>query len=304
MAFYSKTKKFNGQFVSDFKEEKGILNPDIAYRIRTDYDSELDANLLFQSFLKDPKFEFVSNFVMGIWSMEVFEEAPTDIINTIIANKEKMQHIKGIFFGDIEVTESELSWIIQTNHAPVLAALPNLEVYHIRGAQGLSLGELNHKKLQKLVIESAGTPTNVFEELGRANLPNLAYLELWLGSEDQGFEAKEIGQIFQAFQNLPSLKHLGLNNSENTNEIAIALTHHPIMNQLESLDLSGGILGDKGAEALLSNPSIKHLQKLNLAHNFISNAVASLFDNLGIEVNLSQRYPAIEEDNRYIAVGE
>ncbi len=304
MAFYENSKKFNGQFVADFHAEKGILNPDIAYRIRTDSESESAAKILLKQFLEDPKIPLVSNFVLGVWSAEVFEIDPSDFIETILNFKDRLQHIKGIFFGDIEVTESELSWINQTNHGPLLTALPNLEVYKIRGAQDLSLGKLNHQNLKTLIIESAGTSNNIFEELGRANLPNLTHLELWLGSEDQGFEATTTNQIFQAFQNMPSLIHLGLNNSENTNEIAIALTDHPIMQQIKSLDLSGGILGDKGASALLNNPNLTNLNHLNLSHNYMSDELAAQFEQLDIDINLSTRYPAVEEGDRYIAVGE
>ena len=60
-----------------------------------------------------------------MWGAE-YDDSPQSIIDLIVVNKAKLQQVKGTFFGDIMQEENETSWIENTNHGPVLSALPNL----------------------------------------------------------------------------------------------------------------------------------------------------------------------------------
>lgn len=302
-AFY-----FNKKKVIDFNLESGIENPDLAYRFRTDYDGQDDdvPNQL-NSFLNDPKLPNVDSFVIGMWGVE-HDDTPSKILNLLVEHKDRLQHIKGIFFGDITYEENEVSWIENCNHQPLLDALPNLEFYQIRGGNGLSLGNLKHPSLKKLVIQTGGLSKRVYEEISKADLPALEHLELWLGSDYYGFDASP-EQVASAYrgtgdQHLPALKYLGLRNSEIANELAQQLKGDPILERIETLDLSRGLLGDPGAEALVDNPAVKNLKFLDLHYNFISDDWAEKLNDLGIKVDLKDRNPDADEDDRYISVSE
>lgn len=80
-----------------------------------------------------------------------------------------------------------------------------------------------------------------------------------------------------------------------------------ILDRIEILDLSLGTLSDKGAHALLSNPKILQLKKLNLAHHYMSDEVMKEIGALKIEVDVSDQEAADEDDDeayRYVSVGE
>lgn len=307
MSFCYNATIFNQQKVEDFNIKDGIKNPDTAYRIRTDWDSELDATKLLKAFFNDSKLGEIKNFVIGLWELEGCVE-PTKIVDLILRNKDRLQHIKGIFFGDITYEENEVSWIQNINHGVILNAFPNLEVYHVRGGNELSLGTLNLPKLKKLVVETGGMGENIFKEISNANLPSLEHLELWCGSSCYGFNstAEEVAAAYRGKDqnHLPSLKYLGLRNSELADEHALLFMQDSILEKIEILDLSKGLLGNVGAEALLNHPSIQKLRKLDLHHNFISDELATRLESIGIQINLDDRKPDADEDDRYVEVAE
>lgn len=302
-AFY-----FNKRKVIDFDIEKGIENTELAYRFRTEYDGpENEVPNMLTAFFNDPKISEIDSFVIGQWGPE-HDEGPQSIIQLLVDNKDKLQHIKGIFFGDITYEENEVSWIENGSHAPILAAFPNLEFYQVRGGNGLNFGTIQHNKLKKLVIQTGGLSQNVYEELSKADLPALEHLELWLGSDYYGFDASP-EQVVAAYRgssdnHMPALKYLGLRNSEIADDLAKLLKGDPILDRIEELDFSRGIIGDAGAEALVDNPAIKNLKKLDLHHNFISDDWAEKLEDLGIKVDLKERTPDADEDDRYISVSE
>jgi hypothetical protein len=306
MSISSNATYFNGQRVEDFNATTGIINPAIAYRFRTDYDGEDHAVMNdLKVFLADEKLPLVQNFVIGMWGVE-HDDTPTEIINLLVANKEKLHHIKGIFFGDITYEENEISWIENTNHHPILEALPNLEIYQVRGGNGLDLGNLQHPNLQQLIVETGGMSRSILSAVAQSNLPKLHHLELWLGSSDYGFEGsvEDVLHTYRGQNRLPNLKYLGLRNSEIADDIAIQLKGDAILDRIEVLDLSMGVLTDKGAEALFDNPAIKNLKKIDLHHNYISDDWAEKLADLGVKIDLSERDTEEEEDYRYVEVGE
>lgn len=310
MSISSNVAYFNGQRVEDFDLEKGIQDPSIAYRFRTDYDGKPNAVVnAIQVFLKDEKIEHVQNLVIGMWGVE-HDESPNEIIQILVQSKDKLKNLKGIFFGDITYEENEISWIENTNHAPVLDAFPNLEIYQVRGGNGLSFGKLEHANLQKLVVQTGGISKKVLKEVAEADLPALEHLELWLGARDYGFDSS-VEEVMATYRgtagktsHLPKLTYLGLRNSEIADEIAKNLQGDSILDKIEVLDLSMGMIADEGAKALFDNPAIKNLRKLDLHHNFISDDWAEKLADMGLKVDLSERDTEEEEDYRYVEVGE
>lgn len=308
MTFSKNAFYFNKRKVYDFNESKGIEDSSIAYRFRTDYDGEEDTvpNML-EAFFNDPKIGEVDSFVIGMWGTEADADADV-IIDKILEHKDKLTHIKGLFFGDIIYEENEVSWIENTSHTRLLAALPSLEFFQVRGGNGLSLAGLKHDKLKKLVVQTGGLSTSFYQELAEAVLPALEHLELWLGHKYYGFDATP-EQVKAAYTgngagHLPSLKYLGLRNSEIADQLCEMLKGDPILDRIEELDLSRGNLADEGAQALVENPGIKNLKKLDLHHNYISDDWAEKLNNLGIKIDLKERSPNVQPDDRYISVSE
>ncbi len=307
MAFSKQAFYFNKRKVCDFDPGKGIADPAIAYRFRCEYEDAEDTVLKnLTAFLNDPRLPEVDSFVVGMWGE--YDAGPEGLIELLLANKDKLQHIKGIFFGDITYEENEVSWIQNGNYGHLLDALPHLEFFQVRGGNGLGLGSLKHPGLKKLVIQTGGLDVGVLKQIANADLPALEHLEIWLGSDYYGFNAspEDIKTVYTGHQegHLPALKYLGLRNCEIADAVALGFKDDPILERIEELDLSRGNLGDVGAQALVENPAIKNLKKLDLHHNYISDEWAEKLQNLGMKIDLKDRRPNTAEDERYISVSE
>jgi hypothetical protein len=297
----------NGKSVKDYDVKTGIQNPDtVIYRLRVDYDSSNSGQNIpdmLKQFCSDRNASKVEELIIGAFD---FDGGDTkQIVDVLAESSSRLPQLKVLFIGDITYEENEISWINQCDVSPILKAYPTLEYFRVRGGNSLSLGKpLQHSNLKYLIIESGGLPPNVIAEVNNSNLPNLEYLELWLGSNNYGFESSvsDFAPIL-AGTNFPRLRYLGLRDSEITDELAVALDNAPVLQKLEMLDLSMGTLSDVGAKALLKNSALKRLKMLDLHHHYISDEVSKQLKQLGITVNLDDKKEE-EDGDRYIEVSE
>ncbi len=75
--------------------------------------------------------------------------------------------------------------------------------------------------------------------------------------------------------------------------------------RLESLDLSMGVLSDRGATALLAGQPLTHLRELHLAHHYMSEEVAAAVVAALPETRVDVSEPQGADDgDRYVAVAE
>lgn len=297
----------NGKSVQDYDAQKGIGNLEsTVYRLRLDYDAfEEGKNIpdMLGSFAGDAKAGQVEELIIGAFDFDGGDTS--DVARALVEAAPHLPKLKILFIGDITSEENEISWINQSDLSPVLKAYPNLEYFRVRGGNDLSLGKsLQHNGLRHLIIETGGLSSGVIAEVVNANLPNLEHLELWLGSDNYGFDAtvSNFDSLLKG-TNFSRLRYLGLRDSEIADDLAKALSTAPIVNQLEVLDLSMGTLGDEGANALLQSAAIRKLKSLDLHYHFISDEVAGRLKQLGITVNLDDPQDE-DEGDRYIQVSE
>ena len=311
MTINSNLNTFLNKPVTDYSIKDGIQNTEtLVYRIRIsydDYDNGTTIVSLIDAFAKDPKASSVKELIFGAFDYES-SDSTEGIVGKLVEYKDVFKNLKAIFIGDITYEENEISWIKQSNVGLVLNAYPQLEHFQVRGGDDLTFGKIDHANLKTLIIESGGLPPNVIAEVSNAQLPELQKLEMWLGSENYGFNStiEDLATITSG-KAFPKLKHLGLMDSEIQNEIAIVVAQSPILHQLETLDLSMGILDDNGGEALLQSEGIKKLKYLNLRHHYLSDAMMAKLKTLGIEINLDDQEEADVDDDesyRYIEVSE
>lgn len=302
------TNYFFNKKVSDYKPETGIDDQTVVYKLRKTWDDEkVKVEELIAQFCAEPKASEVTELIIGAWDLESGPAEKT--IAALAKHADKLPNLKALYFGDIEMEESEISWIENGNIRPILDAFPQLEHFQVKGGNGLSFGkDYQSDKLKSLIIETGGMGINVLHELAAAQLPNLELLELWLGTENYGW----VGTIEDVLPFLnkdlfPNLHFLGLKNSDISDEIAIALKDANILDIVTTLDLSMGTLSDKGGAALLENEAIKGLNYLNLQHHYMSDDMMKKFEDLGIKVNLEGQEDIDEYDGevyRYVEIGE
>jgi len=279
------------------QEVKLVVNYD-------DYEEGIRMETLLQDLAAKPEAATLESLIIGDWG-QAYENSPQEFKDTLIQLAPSFPALKQLFIGDMESEECEISWIVQTNLAPILHAFPNLTSVVIQGSSGLELEPLKHNKLEELVIICGGLPKKVLHSIAAAELPELRKLELYLGVEDYGFNGslEDVLPLIEKGR-FPKLEYLGLKNSEIQDEIAKAVADAPILDQIQVLDLSDGTLSDEGAEALLASDKIKQLKYLDLSYHFMTDEVMERFNQLGISVDVSDQQESDEDDWRFPMVTE
>ncbi|MCY0929540.1 STM4015 family protein [Streptomyces sp. H27-H1] len=294
-------------------DTRALPEPDaVAWRVSVDtYDSEEEWPQAFARFTESVDTRQVRALIVGGWP-DPYEASSAGIVDVLAGAAGQLPALRALFVGDITFEECEISWIQQSDVSPLLRAYPALEEFGVRGGDGLVFPPVVHDALRVLRMESGGLPREVVRGVAVSELPALTELDLWLGTSEYGGDA-EAGDLapFLSGERLPSLRRLALRNSEMQNEVAAALATAPVVDRLEVLDLSMGILDDKGVEALLAGRPLTHLTKLDLHHHYVS---APLRERLcaalaphGVEVDLGDvQSPDVhnEDEYRYVAVAE
>lgn len=277
------------------------------FRIGLGYDNDAATfTARLDALLSDKKIGELRGLVIGQWFGDYCDTGPKSaLVDRLIANASKLTSLKGLFIGDIYQEECEISWIHQCDYGPLLAALPQLEEFVVRGGNQLRFTNLTHAGLRSLTVQTGGLPAKAVRDIASASLPSLKTLTLWLGVEDYGGDSKlkDLKPILEG-TNLPALEHLGLQDCKYSDDIAKAVAKSPILTRLKGLDLSMGTLSDEGAEALLASPAVRNLKHLNLRHHYLSTGMVKRIRDLGIPVNVGDRQEASDEDERYAEVTE
>lgn len=283
----------------------------VAWRMRCGlYSGDEDSDDYWNRFTETVPLEQVRALVIGsAWYGS--DGWPSEMIDMLVESSPRLTGLEALFLGDLEFEESEISWITQSDLAPLLQAYPRLRELGVRGSEDLAFPVVRHEGLRTLRFESGGLPASVTRNVAASDLPSLECLELWLGDESYGCDTtvEDLRPLLTG-ERLPSLRHLGLQNSQFQDEIAAAVAHAPVVARLESLRLSMGALGDEGAAALLSGQPLTHLRFLDLHHHYLGDAmmlrVREALEPAGVRVDLSEQEKADEEDEgtRYVAVAE
>jgi hypothetical protein len=252
-----------------------------------------------------PESASLTSLIIGDWG-QAYENSSEEAVAALVTHSASFPSLRKLVIGEMSYEECEISWIIQSDLSSLLPAFPELLSLTIQGGNGLSLTALKHDKLEELIIISGGLGKTVLNHIAVSQLPNLRKLELYLGVDNYGFDGSlaDLLPLIEAGK-FPKLTYLGLKNSEIQDEIAGAVADAPVLDQLETLDLSLGTLSDVGAELLLSSERIKGLKALNLSHHYMSDEMISRWQKSGLPVDVSDKQESDdEEDWRYPSITE
>lgn len=252
-----------------------------------------------------PEASALTSLTIGDWG-QAYENSSEEAVQALVKHSASFPALRGLFIGDMGYEECEISWINQSDLSPLLPAYPELQSLTVQGGTDLRLSHLQHDKLEELIIITGGLGRNVLADIAAASLPNLQKLELYLGVEDYGFDGglEDLLPLIEPGK-FPKLTYLGLKNSEIEDEIAAALADAPILDQLETLDLSLGTLSDTGAEALLASERIKGLKQLNLSRHYMSDEMVERWKSSGLPVDVSDQQKSDDDDDwRYPSITE
>lgn len=260
---------------------------------------------LFEKMLRDPELSAVKDITVGYWG-ECYDVSPQAIIDGIVANKDKFAHVEALYIGEMGYDECEVSWINQGDYSKLFAALPDLKSLTIKGAQDLVLGKsISHGNLEKLKIICGGLGADVIADVAAADLPSLKTLILYLGVDNYGCDAgmDDLKPLLKQGR-FPALIHLGLVDSEDQDEIAGLILDSEVMPQLEVLELSYGILTDKGGLAILDRADrLSGLKRLEISHHYMSDEIVGRLERLLLEVAIDGGQDA-DDDYKYPTMTE
>ena len=296
------------------------VEPDaVAWRVRLQIsmpgENYEDFTERFEAFLAQVDVSRVRALIIGMTTyMEQFD---SDLaIRLLVEHAADFPSLRAIFLAEVVTTDSEVSWLNHLDLMPVLESYPLLEQFQVRGGEDdwnpdlHAVRPFKHEALRTLVFESGGLSPATVRAIGESELPAIEHLEFYLGDEAYGggTTVEELAWLFDG-ERFPALRHLGLRDAPNADEIAAALAHAPVVPRLTTLDLSLGALGDEGAAALLAGQPLSHLRKLDLHHHFLSEEMTyRLRDTLpGVDLDLGARQEPEswgDEQGRYIAVSE
>lgn len=276
-------------------------------RLTTEYEWEgPDLPTMLRALLKLPSAKFLGDLALGVNSWEGDNGYDDELL--ALSKVGKLHALRRLHVGDFErQDDTEISWTDVGDVGRIWNVVPNLQWLTIQGG-GIELGKnLKHDKLKELHVLTGGLPASSTQAIANAELPSLETLEVWFGDEEYGAEA-DIDMLKPLFESdtLPRLKHLGLQNAQFQNEIALGLCSAKIVEQLETLNLSMGIMTRDGAMALVEHKDrFKHLKSLNVEENCIEkDAVEALRAAFGAIVEIGDQEESEDPDDRYVSVGE
>ncbi|MFI9845951.1 STM4015 family protein [Nonomuraea sp. NPDC051941] len=263
-----------------------------AWRLSADtYDDGLPDHIAecFDWFFEHVDTPQVTAIVIGGWE-EPYDTDSGHIVRRLVDEAGRLPALRSLFLGAMSPEDCEISWIQQSDVAPLLEEYPKLERLEVRGGTRLRFSPARHEALKVLRFETGGLPGEAVRGVGACDLPALEHLDMWFGVDMYGGEATvgDVAGILRG-ERLPRLRHLGLQNSQIQDELAAAVASAPIVAGLETLSLAMGGLTDAGAEALLSGQPLTHLRRLDLSHHDIGLEMRARLTAVlpGVDVDLS-----------------
>ncbi len=258
-----------------------------------EYEAGRGAATMVEDILADPEFPQVTEVAIGNWG-SAYEESCQKILDGIVEAAERFSHVEKLFVGDMDFEECEVSWILQGDYSKIWAAMPQLKELTIKGSEDLTLGQICHENLESLTIICGGLPSDVIQEIEKAQLPNLKKLLLYMGSDNYGFDGNEdTVRRLLAGACFPKLEYLGIVDSEIQDELTKVVLESKFMGQIHTLDLSCGTLSDVGGQLLLEAlPRFPNIKKLDVHYHFLSEGMMKQLEGLPLEADVSGRNKA------------
>ncbi len=272
-------------------------------------------DVILERALRHPAGRLVRKVTVGMnpsedmaWNMDL----PTKVLAAV----GPLPLLEAVDMSRTNLHMDQISWRRVGDLRSLWKSAPRLKSLLLVGSQGsddgvpIKLAPIDAPHLEELSIESGGLSVTAPKELGAANLPKLRRLVLQFGQDNYGCDStvESLKGILDG-KGLPSLKHLGLANSEWEDELIQAVLDSKVLPRLEVLDLSQGILCKTGPALLLANAAkLKHLKALDLSENFLQEEELAELKAAFPQADLAEQKELdgeLDDDySRYSSVGE
>ena len=322
--------RFNDWNLKDFNLESYLDDPvNTAYRV----DLKQFKNIISELEKIETQGSKIEALYLPMWEGRKIYRDPTsssvsykECIDLLLNAHQQLPNLKALFLADESDDRGERRWeykrykIWMDDVRPLLETYSKLELLQLQCHSGLYFRHIQHKNLKSLIIEARSLGNYALEKIVILDLPQLEYLELWLG-EDRDYKRKKycgrrhdleflndllMPLLFE--DHFPNLKCLGLCSCEWADDLVTFLKDLPVIENLRMLNLTRGTLTDKGAEILLNCPAINKLHTLDVSMNLLSSEMVDKLSQLDCNVIAEpQDIDSYQEDcgrHRYSALYE
>jgi hypothetical protein len=210
--------------------------------------------------------------------------------------------LRALFIGDSMLDlepENTKSKLEISEIRSLFTSFPDLEILEIAGHfhyHQLDCSQLEHQNLKTLIIKTEDLPANNIKQICAISLPNLEYLELWLGKRGNTNEIKKAMQPILSGISAPNLQYLGLCGYHDTNSLVSEILSSSIIDRLAVLAFKMGGMTAQGVSALTNSPKLGNLKLLNVSGNVISSESLDLLRKLKCKLDIrnNQYIPKID----------
>ncbi len=230
---------------------------------------------LVDELLGHPSAHFLRRLVIGSLGTPA-EYNYIDVVDAIA--RRGHARLEELELGDFG-PEMELAFSRAGNVSKLLGAAPRLRRLALRAGSLRFESALEHAELRELSVIVATISGGNVRRLLEARLPALESFELscpGLELTDEGLARMLRGEA------MPRLRRLALRGTVGTLGAIEEILCSPLMPRLEVLELDGGDLDDRAAEALatIRAPRLRHLRRLDVSGNPMSEAAAQRLSQL------------------------
>jgi uncharacterized protein (TIGR02996 family) len=261
------------------------------------WDGKLATHVL-EPLLAHPSGKFITELVLN--ENDDPSEDTLDDLFAVIA-KHGMPALRKLRIGD---DTSQISWYRVGNLGPIWKALPNLTRLDIEAGE-FALGTIDAPQLVHAVFRTGGLSKPAMKSIAAARWPNLERLEVYYGDPAYGCDCtpKDVSPLLDR-ADLPKLTYLGVKNAEWQNELVPWLARSPLVKQLETLDISLGILTDDAiADFETHADAFRHLV-LDVRDTYLSTAAAERLRKIPKQLRADGLREDDDPECRYVCVGE
>jgi uncharacterized protein (TIGR02996 family) len=247
--------------------------------------------------LDHPSCRFLRELTVGIVT---YEDNSYDKIAKVIGER-TLSTLRSLILGDFYSEETELNWSHMGDLSPMYPAMPALRSLTLRSGS-MQIGAIDLPHLETLEIITGGLDIGSLASICAASWPALTSLSIQLGAEDS-FTLAHLAPILDG-RRFPKVTHLGLGNSLISDDICRGLAGSAIAQQLVSLDLSNGTLGDEGARALASG-SFPKLETIDVDKSFLTDEGIATLRRIAKHVTVGEQDDdGGNPEDRYISARE
>lgn len=223
-----------------------------------------------------------------LWQLLAREGLPPSVTELIVADVPHAQR-----------DEHQITWIDLGDMSQAYAAMQQLDRLYVRGSY-LRMGRVELPRLKHFIHFSS-----TFDELANlrsANWPQLETLSIAFGGDEYNPNPVTMDDVMSFVREVPAkVTHLGLRNLSFTDELIAPLAGTATLKRLNELDLSFGVLLERGAELLHRHAAaFAHLKKLDVTDTGLTD-----FDALKEKIpGLHKGKEWRQKEDRYPSVSE